>query len=108
MRLVLALFVVAACGGKPSAAPAWPKTADKEVDGGESLEPHAKASAVAAATKKDEGTSLTPEVDPTEKPAVEKPKADAETPKPATTTGSTPATDEIVITTEEIVIEIDE
>jgi hypothetical protein len=107
MRLVLALFVIAACGGKPSAAPAWPKTADKEVDGGESLEPRAKASAVAATTKKDDEPVVATPV--TDKPAPEKPKTDAETPKPATTTGSTPATEEeIVITTEEIVIEIED
>ena len=107
MRLVLALFVIAACGSKPSAAPAWPKTADKETDGGESLEPRAKASAVAAATKDEKVDAETP-ADDKDKPAAEKPKTDAETPKPATTTGSTPATEEIVITTEEIVIEIEE
>jgi hypothetical protein len=106
MRLVLALFVVAACSGKPSAAPAWPKTADKEVDGGESLEPRAKASAVAAATKEEVVPVATPAADK-DKPAAEK-KPEAETPKPAATTGSTPATEEIIITTEEIVIEIEE
>ena len=105
MRLVLALFVVAACGGKPSAAPAWPKTADKEVDGGESLEPRAKAASVAAATKDDDVAVVTPVADK-DKPAA--PKTDAETAKPATPTGTTPATEEIIITTEEIVIEIDE
>jgi hypothetical protein len=104
MRLVLALFVLAACGGKPS-APAWPKMADKEVDGGESLEPHAKAASVVEATKKDDVAIVTPATDK-DKPAT--PKTDAETPKPATPTGTTPATEEITITTEEIVIEIDD
>ncbi|MBA3501422.1 MAG: hypothetical protein M4D80_10530 [Myxococcota bacterium] len=106
MRLVLALFVVAACGGKPSPAPAWPKTADKEVDGGESLEPRAKAASVVAATKKDDEVVVVAPVVEKDKPAA--PKTDAETPKPATPTGTTPVTEELIITTEEIVIEIDE
>ncbi len=106
MRLVLAVFFVAACGGKPSAAPAWPKTADKEVDGGESIEPRAKASAVVASTKEEAVVVVTPAVDK-DKPA-EKPKTDAETTKPATITGPTPAIEEIIITTEEIVIEIED
>jgi len=104
MRLVLALFLVAACGSKPTAGPAWPKTADKETDGGESLAPRAKASAVAAADDDDDEVEATPAAD---KPAATTPKPDAETPKPATT-GSAQAPEDIVITTEEIVIEIDE
>ena len=101
MRLVLAVLLLAACSPKP-AAPAWPKMAEREADGGESLEPRAKASAIAAVAKDDE-----PVVEKTDKPAA-KPdaKPDAETPKPAST--STQAPEEIIITTEEIVIEIDD
>jgi hypothetical protein len=104
MRLVLAVFILAACGRQASTAPAWPKMTEKEKDGGESIEPRAKAAAVASKTDDE-----TPAVKADEKPAatITTPKTDAETPKPATTT-STQASEEIVITTEEIVIEIDD
>lgn len=105
MRLVLAVFILAACGRPAATAPAWPKMTDKETDGGESLAPRAKASAVAAADDDDDDKpTVTPVVD---KPAADKPKSETETPKPATTP-STQALEEIIITTEEIVIEIDE
>ncbi len=109
MRLVLAVFVLAACTSKPSAAPAWPKhdatiVDGKEGDGGESIEPRAKASAVAKAD--DEATVVAATPAAADKPATPA-KTDAETPKPATP-GATQAPDDIVITTEEIVIEIDE
>ncbi len=104
MRLVLAVLLLASCGAK-SSAPAWPKMAERETDGGESLEPRAKASAVAAVEKADEPAAA--KTDDKDKPAA-KPdaaKPDAETPKPASTTQ---APEEIIITTEEIVIEIDD
>lgn len=106
MRLLFVLFVVlSACGAKRS-APAWPKMTEKEVDGGESLAP--KPSAVATADKDDD------EDDAVEaKPAEKTEKADA---KPADKTETKPAdtkpdakpSEEVIITTEEIVIEIDE
>ena len=105
MRLVLAVLLLAACGAK-SSAPAWPKMAERETDGGESLAPRAKASAVAAAADDDddEPAAATKSED---KPAAKTDaKPDAETPKPAST--STQAPEEIIITTEEIVIEIDD
>jgi hypothetical protein len=77
----------------------------KETDGGESIAPRAKASAVAAASKDDDVVETKPAAD---KPAAATPaKPDAETTKPAATP-STQAPDDIVITTEEIVIEIDD
>lgn len=106
MRLVLAVLLLAACSSKPAAAPAWPKMAERETDGGESLAPRAKASAVAAAADDDDDDEK-PAAKSDDKPAA-KPdaKPDAETPKPAAT--ATQAPEEIIITTEEIVIEIDD
>ncbi|HEY5933525.1 MAG TPA: hypothetical protein VIU61_02760 [Kofleriaceae bacterium] len=101
MRLVALLSVLMmACGGSAKAGPAWPKQADKEVDGGESLEPRT-ASAVAA-VEDDDDDEVVVEVKPVEKP-VEKPAA-VEV-KPATPVPAPPAEP---ITTEEIMIEIEE
>ena len=102
MRLVASLLLsvlMAACGGSAKAGPAWPKQAEKEVDGGESLEPRT-ASAVAAVEEDDDEEVV--EEKPVEK-AVEKPAA-VEV-KPATPAPTPPAEP---ITTEEIVIEIDD
>jgi hypothetical protein len=103
MRLVavfLSVLMTVACGGRSSAGPAWPKQAEKEVDGGESLEPRT-ASAIAA-VEDDEDEKV--EEEPVEKPA-EKPAA-VEV-KPATPAPTAPTPEE-PITTEEIVIEIDD
>ena len=105
MRLALAVFFLAACGAKAATGPAWPKMAEREADGGESLAPRAKASAVAAASDDDDD-------EPAPAPVAAKPaataKAEPEPPKPATTTAPTQAPDDVVITTEELVIEIDD
>lgn len=107
MRLAFVLFVVlSACGAKRT-APAWPKMTEKEVDGGESLAP--KPSAVASADKDKDDDEDAAEAKPAEKTE----KADA---KPAEKTEAKPAetkpdakpSEEVIITTEEIVIEIDE
>jgi hypothetical protein len=103
MRLVVgvlsAVLLAAACGGRSTAVPAWPKQSDKEVDGGESLEPRT-ASAIAAVEDEKEDVV---EAKPVEKPA--EPPAAVE-PTPSTPTPPTPP--EESITTEEIVIEIEE
>ena len=104
MRLVLAVFVVAACGGSPSSAGTkWPTPTDKETDGGESLAPRAAASAIAAAST-DSGDK--PASEPAE-PAAATAKPEVDAAKPATS-ATTQASEETVITTEEIVIEIEE
>lgn len=103
MRFVGFLLIsvlVAACGRSAGATPAWPKQAEKEVDGGESLEPRT-ASAVAAVDDDDEEEEVV-EVKAVEKPA-EKPAAVEA--KPAT---PPPAPTPEPITTEEIVIEIED
>lgn len=105
MRLLFVLFVVlAACGAKRT-GPAWPKMTEKEIDGGESLAP--KASAVASVDKDDDDVPVVAK--PAEKAEPAKPEAKGET-KPAETKPAEPAkpTEELIITTEEIVIEIDE
>ncbi len=102
MRIVLAVLLLAACG-RASAGPAWPKMAEREADGGESLAPRAKASAVAAAAAADDDKPAKVE----DKPAATPAKTDTETTKPASTT-PTQAPDDISITTEELVIEIED
>ena len=104
MRLAFALFILlSACGAKRS-APAWPKMTEKETDGGESLAPRAKASAVAAAADDDDDDDAVVKV---EDKVEAKTETKPETPKAATPTAPQPS-EEIIITTEEIVIEIDE
>ena len=103
MRLVAGVIIaalLAACAGRASSAPAWPKLSEKEVDGGESLEPRT----IAAIPEKDDDEEAVVEDKPVEKPAEATAPAEdkAETPE-------TPAAppDEI-ITTEEIVIEVED
>src|SRR5688572_22801923 len=100
MRLAFALFILlSACGAK-RASPAWPKMTEKETDGGESLAPRAKASAVAAAAADKDDDADDDKADA--KPAAEKSddkKAEPETPKPATP-GATQASEDLIITTE--------
>lgn len=89
----------AACSGSRSAAPAWPKLHDTEVDGGESLEPRPKTQVAAAVATSDDKTPAPAEapVAPVVAPVV----------APAVTAPTTVAPEE-VITTEDIVIEVDE
>ena len=97
---VLVLVLLAACGGHGDREPAWPKRADREVDGGESLAP--RTASVVAATEAEKEVVKT---DVVEKPADAKP-ADA---KPAdakpTTTITTP--DDVIII-DDIIIEIED
>jgi hypothetical protein len=111
MRLGQVALVLAVCSlsctasAQASRRPAWPKPAAHEVDGGESLAPRAAARAIAAVVAEDR---------PTDKPAVDKPAAATPaaaagvgTDKPAASPSAPPAADE-PITTEEIVIEIED
>jgi hypothetical protein len=106
--LVLGLLtsLMAACSAR-SAGPAWPKQTFPDDDGGESLAPR---DAITTALEDEEDDAVEVKPDKTEKPAKDQPdKAD----KPAETTaetpkGTTPVVPEDVITTEDIVIEIEE
>lgn len=101
--VVLGLSIaLGACGSRGSQGPAWPKAAERETDGGESLDPR---QATVIAEVKDE-TPVVTEVKPAEDEA--KP-ADAATPDAATPAATTTIiAPEDVITVEEIVIEIEE
>lgn len=105
MRLVVGLLFVVACGG--SRGPAWPKAQPSDSDGGESLAP--RTNVVLESSKADADLDLELEELAS---AEDKPdeKAKPEEAKPETATGVTPAgtTPDEVITTEEIVIEIEE
>jgi len=98
MRLGLLVFALAACSSSASAKPAWPRATPRELDGGESLAPRAAARAIAAVVEDDKPAAL-----------VERPTAaPAATPAaPAAEPVVVPAADE-TITTEEIVIEIED
>jgi hypothetical protein len=70
MRLVLALFLLGACGAGSTHAPAWPKTAEAENDGGESIAPR-QATTIAASDTPDApaASEAAPMVTPTAAPA---------------------------------------
>jgi len=105
MRLGLLVFALAACSSPASAGPAWPKSRVRDVDGGESLAPRAAARTVAAVSDDDDDDK--PAVPPVGEPrAADKPAAARDGGTPVTPAAS-PATDE-PITTEEIVIEIED
>ena len=103
-RLLLAVALVG-CARSAATGPAWPKpvATDADKDGGESLAPHVSNSAVTAIEKSDD------DVKPA---AVEAPAPRASTPAAAAT--AAPAADtprapvEETITTEDIIIEIDD
>jgi hypothetical protein len=110
MRLGLVVIALAACSCAALASasgrgPAWPKPRVSEVDGGESLAPRAAARAIAAIAEDDR---------PADKAAVDKPvpapaagSAGSAVDKPAAGLSALPASDD-PITTEEIVIEIED
>ncbi len=103
---LLAGILLAACGGRPAGGPAWPKAHATEADGGESLAPQ-KASAVAAIEEAEDATpsaaaGAAPSAPAASTPAVKSEKSE----KPTSPEASTPK-DEI-LTTEEIIIEIDD
>lgn len=104
MRAVLRILLAVGLAGcaNASSGVAWPKQAAREPDGGESLAP--RSAAVAIESSKDDSVIEmdVPTVKPEPKPAEVKPKP-AETP-----VGPRPTQDDGVITTEEIIIEIDD
>ena len=97
---------LAGCGASRERGPAWPKPHASELDGGESLSPR-QASAVAAI---EEAEDATPSASSSAAPAGAAPAlAPGKPDKPAS---ETPAArepkDPDVLTTEEIIIEIDD
>ena len=100
LRVVIAVSLVA-CSSH-ARGPAWPKQTVKEADGGESLEPRTPA-AIAAIEETDDTPVVLDKVE-TKSDKADKPKdATPETPK-----GTAHTVPEEPITTEDIVIEIDD
>jgi hypothetical protein len=99
---VLAL-ALAACGGSRERGPAWPKPSPSETDGGESLAPRQASSVAAIEESDDEAPSdATPSAPAPTAPA-------AATTAPAVKPAETPPPSEPdPLTTEEIIIEIDD
>jgi hypothetical protein len=106
MRRLLFVVILGACTSAKPSGPAWPKMAetDPKEDGGESIDPR-ESNAVAAVIEK------------SEEPAEKKTEGEAATPaaattatdeKPAVPAAPTTAPTDEVITTEEIIIEIDD
>jgi hypothetical protein len=106
MRLGLLVFALAACSTSVSASPgpAWPKVTAREVDGGESLAPRAAARAIAALVEDDRPADKLA-TERSASPASVAPTGAAD--KPAAAAAGAVSTDD-PITTEEIVIEIED
>ncbi len=89
----------AACSGARAGEPAWPKSHVAEVDGGESLAPRPKTQIAAAVAISDDKTPA----------VVEAPVVPVVAPAPGSAAViPTTVAPEDVITTEEMVIEVDE
>ncbi|MBA2538015.1 MAG: hypothetical protein H0V17_00140 [Deltaproteobacteria bacterium] len=105
LRVAISVVLLSACGSS-ARAPAWPKAAEADTDGGESLAPH-KASPLATSDSSSDASDVVVDTS-AEKPAVkatdDKDKP-AETPKPTTPTITAP---EEVINVDDLVIEIDD
>ena len=91
--LVVAGLGLAACGARGSQGPAWPKAAERETDGGESIAPR-ESTAVAVADE-----------DATAATAAATPGAAAAATAPTATTPTVTAPEDTIMI-EEIVIEI--
>ena len=98
--LVLAL---AGCSLHAATGPAWPKQHEAEKDGGESIAPHAAARSVAAVEKSGGGDDDQPAAKPTVTPTA--PAAGSAAP---VGTAPTMIQEETPVTTEDIIIEIDD
>jgi hypothetical protein len=95
--------MLAACGGARDTGPAWPKPHASEIDGGESLAPR-QASSVAAI---EEASDATPSAPAPAAPAAAAPAA-ASSAKPDKPADAPSPKEPDVLTTEEIIIEIDD
>ena len=103
MRLGILVIALAACSSSVAARPAWPRQRPHEVDGGESLAPRPAARAITARAEDDR-----PAERPIDKPAATAPAARGVTAdKPGPDKAATPAAEE-PITTDDIVIEIED
>jgi hypothetical protein len=98
---------LAGCGGSRASGPAWPQPTPSETDGGESLEPR-QASSVAAIEKAGDESPATPAAaTPAATPAAATPAAPGARPDRSTSEPA-PSRDLDILTTEEIIIEIED
>jgi hypothetical protein len=102
--IVASIAALAACGAPREAGPAWPRPRAAETDGGESLAPRG-ASSIAAIEDAEDATPTAPasasgSTGPAAAPAPPGPRTE----RPA----EPPARELEVLTTEEIVIEVDD
>ncbi len=97
--------VLAACGGSPERGPAWPAPSPPETDGGESLAPRQAGSVAAIESAEDETPTA---------PAAAAAGASATAASPAAAPAASPEPSEAparepdVLTTEELIIEIED
>jgi len=102
---ILVSLITTACGGG-SRGPAWPKTTERETDGGESLTPRVAGPLATNDTSDDDVVTVEK---PTEKPAAKSSTTDdskpVETPRPTAPTVTAP---DDVINVDDLVIEIDD
>jgi hypothetical protein len=94
-RAALILGLLAACGGRSSTGPAWPRSAGTEIDpdeedGGESIDPRGEIAAVETSAEPEPAKpatdevkpAVTPDATPTDKPADAKPDDATKPPEP--------------------------
>jgi len=110
--MLLAAVLLVACGGRASTGPAWPKPAEAETDGGESLAP--RQPAVVAVEKSEDAKADDGEGDASKDNAAGESEdgdkdgsAGDETDSSAEASADEPDDDE-VLTTEDLVIEIED
>lgn len=96
--------MLAACGGAREAGPTWPKLHAREADGGESLAPR-QASSVAAIEEADDAT---PSAAALAAPPAAAPAAAAPAPRTDRPADAPAAREPDILTTEDIIIEIDD
>ncbi len=99
--LVVAVLSLAACGARGAGEPTWPKAAERETDGGESIAPRESTAVAAAETEVDVTAEVTAPAAAAATPGV--PAAAA---TPTSTSAPTVIAPEDTIMIEEIVIEI--
>jgi len=97
--------MLVACGGSRERGPAWPKLHEAETDGGESLAPR-QSSPVAAIEEAGDATPAA--APPSTPPASASPSAPAARPDRPATESPPPPREPEILTTEEIIIEIDD
>jgi len=95
--------MLAACGGATSRGPAWPQLHAREADGGESLAPR-QASSVAAI---EEAVDVTSSAAAPAAPAAAAP-ASPSSARPDRPADAPPPREPDILTTEDIIIEIDD